>query len=246
MKLWLSIALVIWAGMAQGACRQALALGLDVSGSVDAQEYRLQMDGLAAALTDPEVIEAFLQMPDAPVALAVYDWSGALAQRVVQDWVVVSSAADLVQAAARLRGTARVEGDPSTAIGAAKAFGARLLAQQAGCWRRVLDLSGDGESNTGPRPGEVRPDGVTINGLVIGESADADGIGALAAYFGAYVIQGPDAFVETALGFDDYEAAMVRKLKRELLVLTLSGISGEAVGRAGCVGTSAPGCSRQR
>ncbi|MGR3364390.1 MAG: DUF1194 domain-containing protein, partial [Maritimibacter harenae] len=41
-------------------CRQALVLALDVSGSVDAGEYRLQMDGLAQALTAPEVAAAIL------------------------------------------------------------------------------------------------------------------------------------------------------------------------------------------
>ena len=35
-------ATLIWAGLpADAECRQALALGLDVSGSVDAVEYRL-------------------------------------------------------------------------------------------------------------------------------------------------------------------------------------------------------------
>lgn len=34
---------------AQANCRLALALGLDVSGSVDSREYRLQLDGLANA-----------------------------------------------------------------------------------------------------------------------------------------------------------------------------------------------------
>ena len=38
------------AGIAQADCRQALALGLDVSGSVDSAEYALQMQGLANAV----------------------------------------------------------------------------------------------------------------------------------------------------------------------------------------------------
>ena len=39
-------------------CRQSLVLGLDVSSSVDAREYRLQLDGLAEAILDPEVEDA--------------------------------------------------------------------------------------------------------------------------------------------------------------------------------------------
>ncbi|WP_336247087.1 DUF1194 domain-containing protein [Octadecabacter dasysiphoniae] len=48
-------------------CRQALALGLDVSGSVDRREYRLQLDGLADALGHPDVVDALLSQMDAPV-----------------------------------------------------------------------------------------------------------------------------------------------------------------------------------
>ncbi|MFW2541395.1 DUF1194 domain-containing protein [Primorskyibacter sp. 2E107] len=219
MRRLLAGLLLLWAGGAEAACRQALALGLDVSGSVDAQEYRLQLDGLAAALETPEVVAAFLAMPDAPVRLAVFEWSGQFAQRGLQDWVTVTDVGVLADVAERLRGTARVAQDPSTALGEAKRYGAALLAPQAGCWRRVLDLSGDGESNTGPRPQDVRPGGVTINALVVTGSEPE----ALVSYFRAYVIEGEQAFVETALGFADFEAAMVRKLKRELQVMVLSG-----------------------
>ena len=38
---------------AQEECRLALVLGLDVSASVDAAEYRLQVEGLAASLIPP-------------------------------------------------------------------------------------------------------------------------------------------------------------------------------------------------
>ena len=37
------------------ACDTALILKIDVSNSVDPDEYRLQIDGLAAALSDPEI-----------------------------------------------------------------------------------------------------------------------------------------------------------------------------------------------
>lgn len=216
-----ALALSLWVAQAEAACRQALALGLDVSGSVDGAEYRLQLDGLAAALLHPEVQGALFAMPEAPVALAVYEWSGPEAQRVLVPWTTVDGPGALAGVAARLEGTARVGGETSTAIGAAKQFGAGLLAQQPGCWRQVLDVSGDGTSNTGPRPQFVRPEAITINGLVIGPGT-ADGVSALAGYYEAYVVQGADAFVETAAGFADFEEAMVRKLKRELQVLVVS------------------------
>lgn len=226
MRLWGVLVLVLWAGHASAQCRQALALGLDVSGSVDAREYRLQVEGLANALEHPEVMAALLSMPDAPVRLMVFEWSGPIAQRVLLDWIEIRSKTGIVDAAARLRQAERWLIDKSTAVGSAKAFGARALERHTDCWRRVLDVSGDGMSNTGPRPQTVRPAGITINGLVIGLDMAAgredDGIAELSAYYDAYVIQGPDAFVETATGFADFEHAMVRKLLRELSVLTLS------------------------
>jgi len=41
-------------------------------------------------------------------------------------------------------------------------------------------------------------------------------------YYSDEVIRGPGAFVETALGYADYETAMVRKLLRELEGMSLS------------------------
>lgn len=209
----------LWADEAGAACRQALALGLDVSGSVDSAEYRLQLDGLAGALGDPGVVAAFLALPDAPVSLTVFEWSGPDAQRLLVPWRVISGAGDLAEVTAQLRAVRRGSLGPSTAIGAAKGFGAAMLGEKRQCWRRVLDLSGDGMSNTGPRPGSVRPAGVAINGLVIGAGED---LAALERYYRAYVIQGAGAFVERASGFDGFQAAMVRKLKRELQVTVVS------------------------
>ncbi len=218
--------------MAQAACRQALAIGLDVSGSVDTREYRLQLDGLAAALLHPEVRQALLSMPQAPVTLSVYEWSGAADQRVILPWSVLNSDAAIAGAAQILRQSQRNVSSRTTAIGAAMLTGAALLAEQSACWKRTLDLSGDGLSNDGPRPRDVKSipqvRDMAVNALIVG-TGNAD-IGdrrqmeaaELLAYFRAEVIQGPDAFVEVALGFDEFEAAMVRKLLKELEGLNLT------------------------
>lgn len=226
---------------AQTACRQALALGLDVSGSVDTREYRLQLDGLAAALADPDVRAAILAMPSAPVRIAVYEWSSPADQRLIVPWTALTSEDVINGAIALLRGWSRTDGDPSTAIGAALLNGAALLDQQRSCWKRTLDISGDGKSNTGPHPRDIstsaRMAPYTVNALVIGADAPRNGdrremqVGELAAYFRFFVISGPDAFVETALGFQDYQAAMTRKLLRELEGLALSSADRPALSR---------------
>ena len=230
-------AVLLWAllcttSVAEAACRQALALGLDVSGSVDAREYRLQIDGLAQALDDPEVRRKLMAMPEAPVRLMVYEWSGPADQVIVVPWSEVDGPAALDLVIETLRQTARRQSTPGTALGQAMQVGAGYLAMQAECWKRTLDLSGDGKSNLGPRPKDTRRalenSGITINGLVVGVDNPDLGdirqaeISELSAYYRSEVILGPDAFVETALGFADYARAMQRKLLRELDGLVLS------------------------
>ncbi len=221
----LALVLVALAPPPAGAeCRQALAMGLDVSGSVDSHEYRLQLDGLAAALMHPDVVDVLLAMPAAPVRLAIYEWSGPQDQRLIQPWVEIDNATTLEAVAARLVATRRSPAGPSTALGIGLKFGAALLAQQQQCWKRTLDISGDGRSNTGPRPQDVIGfslfEAITVNALVIGQGGEDRGD--LSAYFKSRVIHGPDAFVEQADRFGDYEQAMVRKLLRELQGMALS------------------------
>lgn len=206
-------------------CRQALALGLDVSGSVDAREYRLQLDGLAGALGSDAVREALLGQPEAPVRLTVYEWSGPRDIRMLVPWTEIDDGAALAGVIGQLQQTQRRPAHPSTALGVAMEFGFALLDQQPDCWKRTLDISGDGKANNGPRPQDVGngPPGVTVNGLVIADvnAPTSEPIQELIAYFRAYVLRGPDAFVEMANGFDDYEAAMARKLLRELQALAI-------------------------
>ena len=76
------------------ACRLALVLAIDVSTSIDQRDYALQRDGLAAALRAPEVIRAFLSA-SSPVALAAYEWSGQHNQRIILDWMLMTSAGDM-------------------------------------------------------------------------------------------------------------------------------------------------------
>ncbi len=222
----LAIALCANPLRAEADCRQALALGLDVSGSVDAREYRQQIGGLADALSDPPVAAALLAQPGQPVDLLVYEWSGASDQAVILPWTTIDSAMTLEAVVTDLRSTPRRDTSPGTALGTAMQFGADLLAQRPDCAKHTLDISGDGISNYGPRPRDIRrslaDQNLTINALVIGASAPVRGdsreteIDGLSSYFRAEVILGHDAFVQVAHGFDDYARAMAEKLLREL------------------------------
>ena len=230
MKALVLALLLIWPWGAVAECRQALAIGLDVSGSVDDREYRLQLGGLANALDHPDVRAALMQMPGRPVWLAVYDWTAPEDQRLLLDWTALDGAATLDGVVATLRAVGRVRRDPQTAVGASMEYGARLLTLRGDCPRLTLDLTGDGMSNTGPLPRDVRlPPQITVNALVVNEAGEGT---MLTDWFRSQVIRGPGAFAEPAYGFEDFERAMVRKLLKELDGMRI----GEASGLMGTKG----------
>ncbi len=233
MRIGLVITLLcVLAGPVSAQCRQALALGLDVSGSVDSREYRQQLGGLAAALRRPDIRQLILSDTLATVRLAIFEWSEPGYQRVLFEWTDIRTSADLAGIATLLDSVRRSAAPQGTAVGSAMLFGADLLASQQDCWKRTLDLSGDGKHNLGPHPRDVKSalqtKGLTINGLVIGADDPNNGdaryvqVGELSAYYNAWVVLGPNAFVESALGFEAYEDAIARKLIRELDSIVLS------------------------
>ena len=147
-----ALACFAWPAASEAACRLALLLALDVSGSVDAREYALQTDGVAKSLTDPEVQELIFAMPDAPVALSVFEWSSASYQQIIQDWVLLETEADLWAVHDRLRGWPRSVAPDATGLGAALAYAVDHFETAPDCWDQTLDISADGKNNDWPLP----------------------------------------------------------------------------------------------
>ncbi|MGR3468240.1 MAG: DUF1194 domain-containing protein [Shimia sp.] len=205
--------LITLAGQAK-ACSLALLFAVDVSGSVDPSEYRIQMDGLAAALRDPAVAGALVE---GQAALALMQWTGGGRQRVTLDWTRIENADALERFARAVEGDRRIWRNFSTAIGEALEVGTATMARAPACARRVIDVSGDGDNNEGVGPRSARRGlehaGITVNALVIEDATAGD----LTGYFFEHVITGPNAFVETANGFAEYPAAIRRKLLREVV-----------------------------
>jgi len=126
-----------------------LILAADVSISVDNDEFRLQRDGYAAAITNPAVLEAIRRGPNHAIAVTFIEWSGAAAQQVVVDWMVIRDGevakvfADALRAAPRSFAGA-------TAIGAGIDFAMKQFPRSGvDSPRRVIDVSGDGDNNSG-------------------------------------------------------------------------------------------------
>ena len=208
-------ALLLLAGLAATppalACDLALALAVDVSGSVDPGEFQIQMQGLADGLRDGAVSEALVK---SRAALMLVQWTGSSRQIVSVPWTQVRSFEEVEALADRIADSDRAWRNYSTAIGEALTFTLDAFASAPDCERRVIDLSGDGLSNEGVAPLAVLPllqaTGVTVNAIAIEGSEDD-----LTGYFWENVITGPGAFVVTADGFDAYAAKMRLKLRRE-------------------------------
>lgn len=193
------------------ACQTALALTIDVSNSVDVGEYRLQIDGMADALQDPEIVDAMVQ---GEVAIMVIQWSGEDRQAVSIPWTRISTALDAerLAIAARLIPRAFVLSD--TAPAEAIDFALTQFDAVADCTHHVIDVSGDGTPNSGGNVDVARQNaerqGVTINGITI----ESMGL-AITGYYARSIIT-RDGFVITARTHLEYPEAIRMKILREL------------------------------
>jgi Ca-activated chloride channel family protein len=194
------------------ACDIALALAVDVSGSVDLQEYVLQMEGLAAAIADSTVADALVR---AKARVLLVQWTGRDRQEASLPWRQITSHQDALDLARDIRTAPRPWRNFSTAIGEALVFTKAQFADVTDCRRKVIDVSGDGASNEGLAPGDLRrvlwQDGFVVNGLAI-EGSEPD----LTAYYWENVMAGDGAFVMTANGFADFPKRIKLKLLREV------------------------------
>ncbi len=199
----------------------ALILAVDVSNSVDARRYRLQVGGIADALEDPAVQSSILSGPRGAIAISVILWADRPYFSI--PWVRIASAADAKSLAGRMRRLAR-QGGEFTCVAQMMRFVADKITPQipVKASRVVLDVSGDGQENCNPGLGAatVRDDlvgiGLTINGLPILEGEQA---ATLAGWYRDNVIGGPGAFLQPAESFEDFGRAFRQKFVTEISVL---------------------------
>jgi hypothetical protein len=204
-----------------------LVLAADVSRSVTEPKFKLQREGAAAAITHPDVVKAMTSGPNRRIAVCFLEWATVGQQGVVVDWTVIDSAA-----AARSFGGRLVEAPRSfvgsTSISSAIDFSVRQLERAPFTTeRRVIDISGDGNNNSGRSVTDARDDavamGITINALVIltplSESFRPEHTnppGGLEKYFKDNVIGGPGSFTVVAEGHESFGRALTKKLIQEI------------------------------
>lgn len=220
----------------------ALAVAVDVSQSVDAERYRLQMEGMALALEDKTVIDAITSGQNAAILFALIAWSDA--PDMVVPWQRIASADDARRVAGMVRALPHKGGEFTCLARMLRNLGDSVLPNlPVRANRVVVDVSGDGIDNCNVRTA-IDPErdrlvaaGVTINGLpimvpgendIVGEGAyRAPGFGfdrvgpgtdatTLDAYFRDHVIGGPGAFILQAQGYGDFGRAITRKFVTEI------------------------------
>ena len=194
----------------------ALVMAVDVSSSIDSSDFQLQMQGIAAALRQPVVLEIIRGGRHQQVAMALVQWSITAKQSVTIPWRVIATAS-VVEATAHAIESAERDFVPGgTGMAAAIAFSVELMEQlKFPSDRKVIDVSGDGEENDG---GDVTSSralalqrGIVINGLPV-----ITGSSLLVPYYHDHVICGAGSFIEPAVNIFSFGQAMKRKLIREL------------------------------
>ena len=92
------IAAILWASPAASQDKVPVAielvLALDSSASVDRAEFQLQLDGLAAAFRDPDVLAAVDRLQPLGAAVAVIQWGGPGETRTVLPFAHLENARD--------------------------------------------------------------------------------------------------------------------------------------------------------
>ncbi len=195
-------------------CKIALVLALDVSGSVNWKEFRLQSNGTADAFEDADVLQ-LLSYYQGGVMVTLMQWADSGYQEVSVGWTEIKLPEDAQEFADSVR---KISRGPTalTATGTALHFAENLFATApVACDRQIIDVSTDGRSNRGvdlPQAANtVSADGTIINALVIyGEDLE------LESYLRTNLVRGAGAFSHAIVSYSDYPVAIKRKLLREL------------------------------
>jgi hypothetical protein len=196
-----------------------LILAVDVSRSMDDEEFRVQRSGYIDAIRHPEFIRAITSGGTGRIALTYIEWSTHLYRKVVVPWQLIDGAEAADAFAAALEAQPPVVGR-GTSISAAIAFGSTLFAaNDYDGTRRVIDVSGDGPNNYGPPVATARDaavgEGIVINGLPI-LIRPSPIVADIARYYSECVIGGPGAFVLPVHKAGEFAEAIRRKLILEV------------------------------
>ena len=201
-----------------------LVLAIDISGSVDEEEAALQREGYVLALNNPRVIAAMGGGPFGAIAVTYVEWAGEDYQRTVVPWTLIGN---------RGTGGAVYRPDPGVAfrLGALDVAERRHRLFRDAVRRQRVRRCPAGDRHLGRRgkqPGTPAGAGARSGGgrrhhhqRAAHPERPAEPWGGAAPidldrYYEENVIGGPGAFYIAARDFDDFSAAILSKLIREI------------------------------
>jgi hypothetical protein len=204
-----------------------LVLAADVSRSVDADKFKLQREGYAAAISDKRVLDAIRAGRNHRIAVLFLEWSGLGNQKVVIDWTPIDGPKAAQEFGDRLLESGRSFADRTSISGGIDFAVAQLARAPFSAERHIIDVSGDGTNNAGRDVVQARDEalalGITINGLVIlserplaWNPEHTNPPGGLANYYRINVTGGPGSFVLEARDFGSFGQAIVKKMVAEI------------------------------
>ena len=220
----------------------ALIVSVDVSQSVDEERYKLQMEGIAQAIEDPEVVAAITSGTKGGILFAMLTWADQ--SDLAMDWKRIASQADASAVAAIVRNLPQKGGEFTCLARMLHSVSINIVPNiPVPAARVVVDVSGDGIDNCSNKDDihterdAVLATGTIINGLPIITSETVVGSGAYRApgyglqelsnqpdldrttldqWFSDHIIGGEGAFVIAAHGYDDFGRAFRRKFVTEI------------------------------
>jgi hypothetical protein len=208
---------------------QELILSLDVSGSIDVNEYNLQRNGWFNAFSDP-AIKAKLFSPAVlsagGTAIGVAQWSSAGEQTMAIPTMAIFDDTSYANFLSQLNTMPRIyNGATCVSCGINVAIndivnnGFTTPAGEPN--RMVIDLSGDGFNNDGGDPlaekAEAERLGIVINALAIEDSRLVPYFESNVATMATAINGGTKAgFVDLATSFVEFDKAALAKLAKEM------------------------------
>lgn len=148
-----------------------LAILIDASGSVDAAEYKLQVEGTAKAISHPETVARIASQGG--MAVRADHFSGGVTELV--PWITVVDQASANAFAAALIASNRTE-TGSTAAGDGILHSVLQMERAPACLRKVIDISADGWTNSGAMVDEAitaaQSKDIIVNSIIIPDETD--------------------------------------------------------------------------
>ncbi len=234
----------------------ALIVSVDVSQSVDAERYRLQIEGVALALEDPSVVAAITSGPKGAILFSLVTWADQA--DVSLNWHLIRSREDAAAVAKLVRSLPQKGGEFTCIARMLHSVSERIIPSiTLPVERIVVDVSGDGIDNCSDinavhtERDAVVAKGATINGLPILVAGENDIVGSgayrapgfglrelsvapdhdvttLDQWFQDHVVGGPETFLLVAHGYEDFARALRQKFVTEISYLrTPNGASSE-------------------